>query len=85
MCERHWPRGRREDFERTGRRDWTDTTTGIGYREVGGCGPLLSPEIEAVDLWFISEGRLILLRRGDRPAPGARTVCHGPIVSRQVG
>ena len=46
MAERHWPRGRLEDFEQLDRRGrrWRDKATGTVYRKVDGCGPILRRE-----------------------------------------
>jgi hypothetical protein len=77
-ARQHWPQGKSSDFEQLDRRRYRDVATGRVYRHERGCGPLLNPTIEALDCWFVKDGKLVLLVRDERSETTA-TVVHGPI------
>ena len=43
----------------------------------------MSPTLEACDVWFVADGKLVLLIREER-AERPRTVFHGEIISRKL-
>lgn len=85
-ASRQWPRANADDFERTGKRTYTDRATGVEYVQVSGA-PVLGIGTEAtrfISVFFVDEtvGRLIFLKRAD--VEERMFVHHGAVTSRQV-
>ena len=84
QARRQWPEGRAEDFEPAGKRRFRDRATGSVFRLIDGCPLLGPPEIEAVDVWFVADGRLWFLIAEHRVSEDARHIVHGRVRGGEV-
>ena len=71
LARKCWPQADRRDFERTGKRHYTDKATGVEYVAVRGC-VMLDPSAEqyrGITAFLIEDGRIVCLRRPEFEAP----------------
>ena len=84
-AERQWTRANPADFQKTGKRTYVDSATGVAFKQVHGT-PLLSigtPANDGISCFLVDGGRLVFLRRADLPWESSN-VSHGRLIAGEV-